>query len=110
VIQVAAPSVEDAQSYLGFAESAWGAADIASALAAEQAAQAQVCLVPAEDEWPADLLEALYRRVAHNLAVRRNPNGVEFAESEFGSTLLRVGGNDAEVNRLEAPYRVIAVA
>jgi len=105
-----APSVEDAQTYLGQHDSAWGPADVKSALLAEQAAQARVCIVPESGDWPADLLEALYRRVAHNLAVRRNPNGVETAESEFGVTQLRVGGNDAEVNRLEAPYRAIPVA
>jgi hypothetical protein len=105
------PSLEGVQAYLG-QESSWGSAEIESALAAESAAQARVCIVPAEtvEDWPADLLEALYRRVAHNLSVRRNPNGVEFAESEFGSTALRVGGNDAEVNRLEGPWRVIPVA
>lgn len=104
------PSTEDAQEYLGFHESAWGQAEIEAALAAERAAQARVCLTPAEGDWPDDLLEALYRRVAHNLSVRRNPSGVETYESEFGSTALRVGGNDSEVNRLEAPFRIIPVA
>lgn len=106
-----APSVEDVQTYLGFQDSPWGRAEIQSALSAEQSAQSLVCIVPADGaDWPADLTEALCRRVAHNLAVRRNPTGVETAESEFGTTQLRVGGNDAEVNRLEAPYRVIPVA
>lgn len=108
---MAEPSVQDAVEYLGFSESGWDPVDVESALAAETAAQAAVCVVPAAGaQWPADLLEALYRRVAHNLAVRRNPNGLEIAESEFGVTGLRVGGNDPEVNRLEAPHRSIAVA
>lgn len=106
-----APTAEDVQEYLGYQDSAWSPAEIQSALAAEKGSQALVCAVPADGaDWPADLAEALCRRVAHNLAVRRNPLGVETAESEFGATALRVGGSDAEVNRLEAPYRVIPVA
>jgi hypothetical protein len=66
--------------------------------------------VSASVEWPPDLIEALYRRVAHNLALRSNPLGVSLAESEFGSTQLRVGGGDAEVRRLEAPYRPLPIA
>ena len=42
-----APSAEDAQTYLG--GSSRRAADVASALAAEKAAQAALCIVPADD-------------------------------------------------------------
>lgn len=105
-----APSAEDVQAYLPEYGSSTPV-DIESALAAEKSAQAQVCLVPADDAaWPADLTEALLRRVAANLEVRQNALGVSLAQSEFGVTQVRVGGGDREVNRLEGPYRVIPVA
>jgi hypothetical protein len=66
--------------------------------------------VTASVEWPPDLVEALCRRVAHNLAVRSNPSGVQVAESEFGVTSLRVGGLDPEVRRLESPHRSVGIA
>lgn len=108
---MAAPSIESVLEYLG-EPSQWSREQVASAYDAEKAAQALLCSVPADsvEVWPADLVEALYRRIAHNLAVRSNPNGVETALSEFGSTAIRVGGRDAEVERLEAPYRRIVVA
>jgi hypothetical protein len=79
---------------------------VPQAYAAEKAAQRSVCKVPADDvAWPADLAEALCRRVAANLAVRKNPLSIETTASEFGTSMFRVGGRDAEVRRLEAPYR-----
>jgi hypothetical protein len=106
-----APSVQEAMEYVGFADSGWGQADVESAYLAEKAAQASVCLVPGDDEaWPADLAEALFRRVAANLAVRALPLGVQASMSEAYVATVRVGGGDREVERLEAPYRTIAVA
>lgn len=90
-------------------------AAVSSALAAERASQAARCRVPVTatetdaDTWPHDLVEALCRRVQHNLAVRENPLGVETAASEFGNTMVRVGGLDGEVRRLEAPHRRLVV-
>jgi hypothetical protein len=106
---VPAPTTDDVRDYLGV--DAPSEADVAAALAAEKVAQAHWCDVPLDSEpWPADLAEALCRRVAHNLAVRSNPTGVQTAESEFGVTQLRVGGLDAEVRRLEGPYRSFGIA
>jgi hypothetical protein len=108
-----APTVEDIQAYLFSFENedAWTADEIMSAFAAEKAAQAHLCLVPADDAaWPADLVEALGRRVATNLAVRSLPLGYSASMSEMAIATSRVGGGDREVERLEAPYRVIAIA
>jgi hypothetical protein len=106
-----APSVQDVQGYLGFDDSGWGTADVESAYLAEKSAQASLCLVPADDaDWPADLSEALCRRVAANLAVRALPLGVQASMSEAYVATTRVGGGDREVERLEAPYRLIPVA
>lgn len=86
------------------------AAEVGSAYAAEKAAQARRCRVPADDAvWPADLAEALLRRVAHNLALRQLPLGVQASISEVGVQTNRVGGTDAEVRRLEAPFRKVVL-
>ncbi|WP_235739039.1 hypothetical protein [Nocardioides alcanivorans] len=79
---------------------------IVQAYRAEKAAQRSVCRVPPDDAlWPGDLYEALCRRVAANLAVRANPLGIKAGGGEFGTAVFRVGGRDAEVRRLEAPWR-----
>lgn len=72
--------------------------EITDAYAAEVADQANRCrVVP----YAHPLAEAIYRRVARNLAMRALPLGVQ--SDEFGSTYL--GGNDPEVRRLEGHYR-----
>lgn len=104
-----APDLAAVTEYLGDGSS-WADDDVSSALAAEKAAQSRRCRVPADaDEWPADLTEALCRRVAVNLANRNLPLGVQASISEAAVAQTRVGGSDREVGRLEAPYRRLAV-
>lgn len=79
------------------------------ALDAEAAAQARRCRTPTGDDWPADLREALMRRVAVNLAVRPLTTGIQASPDAAGVGFARVGGRDAEVQRLEAPYRRMIV-
>ncbi|MBS2939585.1 hypothetical protein KDN32_17740 [Nocardioides sp. J2M5] len=87
------------------------AAVILEVLAAEKAAQARVVNVPADDAaWPADLVEALCRRVAHNLAVRPLALGFKVELSDTTGVSNTVGGTDAEVRRLELPMRKRPVA
>jgi hypothetical protein len=72
---------------------------------AEAAAQAAVCRIP--DEYPADLREALFRRVAVNLARRAIPTGIlGIAE---GGAPARLGSQDPEVRRMESPHRKLVV-
>lgn len=102
-------------AYLGpDAVSEWDDATLTSALAAEQSAQARVVRVPSDavetGAYPTDLAEALFRRVAHNLALRRLPLSVQANVSEFGASTTRVGGEDAEVRRLERPWRRLPIA
>lgn len=59
--------------------------------------------------WESDLAEALNRRVAHNLALRGLPLGVQASITDTAVATNRVGGTDAEVKRLEAPYRRLVV-
>lgn len=101
-----APTTEETTAYLADSGSSWTPEQIAAAYAAEKAAQASVCKVPADaDPWPADLAEALFRRVAHNLALRALPLGVAPSITDGAIAIARPGGTDAEVRRLEAPYR-----
>lgn len=75
--------------------------EITEALDAEASAQRDVCRVPAA--YPASLREALLRRVARNLALRRLPLMVLRGDAEAGDTVLP--GRDPEVRRLEGPHR-----
>lgn len=54
---------------------------------------------------PSPLREAIMRRCARNLALRKLPLGI--SESEVSA--LRVSGRDTEIKRLEAPYLRLVV-
>lgn len=107
-----APTAEAAAAYLG--ETSWSTDVIGEAFTTEQAAQARVCRIPSHldadgvtvvTDWTPDLVEAIYRRVAHNLALRNLPLGLQASISQTAVATNRVGGTDAEVARLEATYR-----
>lgn len=87
------------RSYLGAAADQWDDDELGSALAAETADQANKLRVPTVV--PAGLDEALKRRVARNLAMRKVPLGI--AVSEVEATQVRA--LDPEIKRFEAPYR-----
>lgn len=78
---------------------------ITEALAAEAANQRKACYV---DDYGPDLAEALKRRVAKNLAARAVPIA-STTTFDGGTTQARVQRYDAEVTRLESPYRRIVV-
>lgn len=94
------PVLADVKAYIGSNEST-SDGTYQDALDAEAAAQRKVCDVPAI--YPADLRQALLRRVARNLALRGQPMAVLTGSQETGSLVLP--GRDPEVRRLEAPYR-----
>lgn len=89
------------RSYLGSGADQWDDTELATTLAAEQSAQARCCRI---DPYSLDLLEALKRRVARNLAMRKVPLGVSVSEVDA----TRIGGRDPEVRRLEGPYRKVS--
>lgn len=80
-------------------------AELLDALTAERFAQAARCRV---DPFTPDLLQALKRRVARNLAARRVPVAT-FTAFDSGQTTQRVPASDAEIRRLEGPYRRMVV-
>lgn len=97
------PDVAACQGYVGEAAASWTVDQFTEALAAESKAQARKCRVPAADAtaWPDDLAEALFRRVHRNLAMRNLPLAIQ-SDGDGG---IRIGSNDPEIRRLEAPYR-----
>jgi hypothetical protein len=97
------PTVSEVRAYLGVAVSHTDEV-LTDALDAESAAQARVCRVD-EANYPADLRQALMRRIARNLSMRRLPLGVQ--TDETGG--YRIGATDPEVRRLEAPHRRVVV-
>ncbi|MGC4940949.1 hypothetical protein [Kribbella sp. DT2] len=102
------PDLTAVATYLGD-DALWNTEEVSAALLAEEAAQSSVCRVPSTPEdWPADLAEALCRRVAANLARRNLPLGLNVAMGEATVQTTRVG-TDQEVRRLEAPWRRLVV-
>lgn len=105
-----APDLSAAKAYLGASAVAYTDTQISEALAAESAAQLAACRVPVDVDlnldYSADLVNALLRRVARNLAMRGVPLGVQ--PDEAGG--IRLSSIDPEVRRLEAPYRRLVVA
>lgn len=99
------PTVIDVDDYLksGNREHSWTTDDLDDALTAEMAAQAKVCRIPAA--YPADLRQALLRRCQRNLALR--PNALGYVQSDGDVTFLR--GTDAEIGRLERPWRKLPI-
>ncbi|GIF71905.1 hypothetical protein [Asanoa siamensis] len=98
------PTATDCAAYLG--ETSWTEEEIQGALDAELAAQAKVCRVPVD--MPADLAEAVKRRVARNLALRPLPLAVLQGDAQGGSDTV-LPGRDPEVRRLEAPHRKLVI-
>lgn len=98
------PTVADLDTWLGGAgEHSWSDEDMADALAAETAAQMRVCRVPAY--FPPDLGEALLRRSARLLAMRRQLTAEPRSEGDVDLPSILPGTLDIEVRRLEKPWR-----
>lgn len=95
------PTLDDVADYL--VDSSWSDDELTSALDAESAAQRSVCRVGAV--YPADLREALLRRVARNLAMRSLPLAAPSGDSDAAF----IPGRDPEIRRLEAPWRKLVV-
>ncbi len=93
----------DDLGYLG--ANSWTDDEIQDALDAEAAAQRSLCEVPAD--YPGDMRQALLRRTARNLAMRKMPLAVLRGDADGGDTILP--GRDPEVRRLESPYRRMVV-
>lgn len=94
-------TVAEVLAYLDSVGSSWPEADVQDAFDVEVAAQANRCRI--DDPYPPDLGQAVMRRVQANLARRLLPLGVQVGDAD--STPVRPSMLDAEVRRLEGPYR-----
>lgn len=103
-----APTVTEVIAYLG-PDSSATEEQVTSAYAAEISQQRRALKAKYVGDpggtWPADVKEALSARVARRLELRQLPLGVQATATELGTSTVRVGGYDAEVARLERPYR-----
>jgi len=93
------------QNYLNVKGASYVVQDIEQAVHAERELQRKACR--GDTEWPTEvaLFEALCRRVHRNLAMRGLPLGVQ--ATEVGG--IRPALEDAEVRRLERPFRKVVV-
>lgn len=99
------PTVADYRSYDVDDGGSWTDAEIQESLDAEAAAQRAVCRVKAV--YPADLRQALFRRVQRNLAMREVGIDNQGGDSEGGPPILPA--RDPEVRRLEGPHRKLVI-
>lgn len=91
------------KAYLGEADaSQWSDAELSGVISSEAAAQRRRIKPLADPADEPDLYEALMRRCARNLAMRKYPLGVMASGGDEGT---RVAGADPEIRRLEAPWR-----
>ena len=74
---------------------------------AETLLQARACRIDPDDTLPPDLVQAIYRRVAREVAARGIPLGMLGADSEYGPRALTRW--DAEIDRLEGPRRIVVL-
>lgn len=95
------PDLDDVTDYLGSSAGSWEDDTLITVLAAERAAQLAVCRNPAV--YPADLREALLRRVAANLH-RRTLGPIPGPQGDAETSPI-VPLQDPEVRRLERPWR-----
>lgn len=95
------PSVTDLSDYLG----THSATDeqLADVLDAEASAQRDVCRIPAA--YTKSLRQAVLRRCARNLAMRRIPLAMFAGDADSGAGPQIIPGRDPEVRRFEGPYR-----
>lgn len=101
------PSVQDVRDWATVSAQSLTDDQIQQILDAETALQAAVCTVP--ETYPAALAQALLRRCAREIGARQLPLGLT-ADTSGEYSPVRLPNWDSEIERLEAPFRVIAVA
>jgi len=100
------PSLVDVRAWIQVPATLISDEQLQIVINAEVLLQAKLCTI-AEDPtgWPADLRQAIYRRVAREIAAKGIPLGTFGADSEYGPA--RLSRWDAEIGRLEGPSRKV---
>jgi hypothetical protein len=102
--EYAPPTLEDVRDWIGVPETTISDEQLQTVLDSEEGAQAQLCRI---DPWAPQLTNALYRRVARVVAAMALPLGVIGSDSEFGGANLP--RYDAEIERIERPFRLVVI-
>lgn len=107
------PTVAVVTAYLDEAGVSYNAGTLPDVIAAEVDEQMGRCRFPRDAGgvayYPPALVEALKRRVAHNLAVRPLPLGVQATVTDVNALNVFVGGLDAEAARFEKRWRKVGL-
>lgn len=102
------PDIAEVRQWIGVPVAALSDEQLQRVYDAELAAQAAVCIIPADpDLYPAVAVEGLFRRVARVVAARGLPLGMMATESEYGPA--RLPSTDAEIARTEATIRAMVL-
>ncbi len=99
----------DVRAWAGISLTSITEEQLQQVLDAETQLQALYCTVPPDDgARPPALVQALYRRCAREVSARSLPLGYLSDTSEYGP--VKLASYDAEIERLEGPYRKVPVA
>jgi hypothetical protein len=102
------PDADELSDWLGGSDAhSYTDEELTQELAAASAAQRRVCRIPAA--YPDDLREALMRRAARLLYMRRQLTALPRDEGDFGLPASAPPGRDYTTKDLEAPWRKIVV-
>lgn len=102
------PTVTDVRSWTSVTVQSLSDVQIQQIIDAETAMQAALCRW-VEDDYPVNLAQAMLRRCAREIAGRQLPLGLT-ADTAGEYAPVRLPAYDVEIERLESPNRVIAVA
>jgi hypothetical protein len=102
------PTVPDVRAWSNVTAQSVSDVQMQQILDAETALQAASC-VWADGDYPSALAQSLLRRCAREIGSRQLPLGLS-ADTGGEYAPVRLPSYDVEIERLEAPYRVIAVA
>jgi hypothetical protein len=103
----AIPTVADVRAWSSVSTASLTDDQVQAIVDTETALQAASCLVPAA--YPAPLAQAVLRRCAREIAARGLPLGMA-GDTTGDYAPVRLPSFDAEIERLESPYRVLSVA
>ena len=104
VVRAAPPPLDDVRAWIKVPATLLPDPMLQQVIDAETLIQARLCRVPEDPSaLTPDLVQAIYRRVAREVAARGVPLGMLGGDTEFGTA--RLTRFDAEIERLEGPNR-----
>lgn len=105
VVRATPPPIDDVRAWIKVPATLLNDAQLQQVIDAEALIQARLCSTT--DPLTSDLVQAIYRRVAREVAARGVPLGMLGTDTEYGTA--RLTRFDAEIERLEGPNRRFVV-